>query len=77
MSDRLCGDRTFPKITPAGTMLEVWEVFEPTLVVDPTSEFYIPRTDPKLQKLTFDLKQSKSDLHAFLCGHRGSGKTTE
>lgn len=77
MSEMLCGDQKFPTITPATTMLEVWAVFEPTLVVDPTSEFYIPRTDPKLQKLTFDLKQSKADLHTFLCGHRGSGKTTE
>jgi hypothetical protein len=72
-----CGDQRFPTITPAGTLLEVWKVFEPTLVVDPKSEFYIPRTDPKLRKLTFDLKQSEADLHAFLCGHRGSGKTTE
>lgn len=77
MSDMLCGDQRFSTITPAATMLEVWEVFEPTLVLNPNSEFYIPRTDPKLQKLTFDLKQSKADLHAFLCGHRGSGKTTE
>ncbi len=76
MSDMHCGDQRFATITPATTMLEVWQVFEPTLVVDPTSEFYIPRTDPKLQKLTFDLKH-KANLHAFLCGHRGSGKTTE
>lgn len=77
MSDMHFGDQQFTQITPATTMLEVWEVFEPTLVVNPASEFYIPRTDPKLQRLTFDLKQSRVDLHAFLCGHRGSGKTTE
>lgn len=72
-----CGNFSFAAITPATTLQEVWEVFEPTLVLNPTTEFYIPRTDPKLQKLTFDLKQTKADIHAFLCGHRGSGKTTE
>lgn len=77
MNNPPCGDVKFPTITPATTLLEVWKVFEPTLVVDPTSEFYVTRTDPKLQKLNFDLRQSETDLHVFLCGHRGSGKTTE
>lgn len=77
MSKAQCSDQKFPTITPAATLLEVWKVFEPTLVVNPASEFYIQRTDTKLQKLNFDLKQSDTDLHAFLCGHRGSGKTTE
>ena len=72
-----CGDLSFSVITPATTLQELLEVFDPTLVVNPVSEFYVPRTDPKLQKLNFVLKQSKVDLHAFLCGHRGSGKTTE
>lgn len=76
MSD-VCADFEFQTIVPASNLNEVMEVFEPTLVINPASEFYIPRTDPRLQKLTFDLKQSKGDLHAFLCGHRGSGKTTE
>ncbi len=77
--DNSCGDLSFTSITPATTLEEVWEVFDPTLAVNPRSEFYVPRTDPKLQKLNFDLKQSRADLdlHAFLCGHRGSGKTTE
>lgn len=72
-----CCDNQFRSIVPATTLKEIWEVFEPTLLIDPLSEFYIHRTDPKLQKLSFDLKQRKNDLHAFLCGHRGSGKTTE
>lgn len=76
MSD-VCCDYEFQSIVPAASLKEIWDVFEPTLLIDPTSEFYIQRTDPKLQKLTFDLKQTRSDLHAFLCGHRGSGKTTE
>ncbi|GFO54847.1 hypothetical protein GMSM_18540 [Geomonas sp. Red276] len=72
-----CCDIQFRSIVPAKTLKDVWDVFEPTLLIDPRSEFYISRTDPKLQKLSFDLKQSRNDLHAFLCGHRGSGKTTE
>jgi GTPase SAR1 family protein len=67
----------YTTITPAKTMEDVWQNFDPTLVIDPTSEQYIPRTDPKLQKLSFDLRHSKHHIHAFLCGHRGSGKTTE
>ncbi len=73
----VCCDFKFEQITPATSLQEIWDVFEPTLSIDPASEFYIQRTDPKLQKLTFDLKQTRNDLHAFLCGHRGSGKTTE
>lgn len=76
MSDACC-DNEFETIIPATSLAEVWDVFEPTLLIDPRSEFYIQRTDPKLQNLTFKLKKTKSDLHAFLCGHRGSGKTTE
>ena len=73
----VCSDFGFQSIVPATSLKEIWDVFEPTLLINPTSEFYIHRTDPKLQKLTFDLKQTRNDLHAFLCGHRGSGKTTE
>ena len=72
------GDESgFASIRKASSLTEVWNVFDPTLVIDPTQGFYIPRTDPKLQKLTFDLKRSPHDLKIFLCGHRGSGKTTE
>lgn len=67
----------FITITPAQNLEEVWQNFDPTLVIDPASAQYIPRTDPELQKLSFDLKHSKHHMHLFLCGHRGSGKTTE
>lgn len=59
-----CSEFSFPSISPATSLKEIWEVFDPTLAVNPASEFYVPRTDPKLQRLTFDLKQSKADLHA-------------
>lgn len=62
---------------PAKTMEEVWRIFDPALTMDPRTEYYIQRTDPELQKLSFELKHSDSYTHAFLCGHRGSGKTTE
>lgn len=77
MNNTPCNDFHFPPLTPATTLNEVWEVFDPTRAVDPTTEFYIPRIDPKLQNLAFKLKHMAADLHAFLCGHRGSGKTTE
>lgn len=77
MSDVHGSQFEFPQIAPATTLDEVWEIFDPTLAIDPSSAFYIPRTDPKLQKLSWDLKKCKTDLHAFLCGHRGGGKTTE
>ncbi|MCP4115531.1 MAG: AAA family ATPase [Desulfobacteraceae bacterium] len=67
----------FTTLTPAKTIEEVWQNFDPTLIIDPASEQYIPRTDPELQKLSFNLKHSRHHIHAFLCGHRGSGKTTE
>lgn len=52
-------------------------VFDPTKTLDPRTGYYIRRTDPELQKLFFDLKKTDSQVKAFLCGHRGSGKTTE
>lgn len=77
MRDNTCSDFNFLTINPATTLIEVWDVFDPTRAVDPASEFYIPRIDPKLQNLSFKLKNMAADLHAFLCGHRGSGKSTE
>jgi len=44
----------FTTITPAKTLNDVWQNFDPTRVIDPASEQYIPRTDPELQKLSFD-----------------------
>lgn len=67
----------YTNITPAKTLQDVWQNFDPTLIIDPDSEQYIPRIDSALQKLSFTLINSKHNIHAFLCGHRGSGKTTE
>ncbi|MCK4761440.1 MAG: hypothetical protein KAW12_04510 [Candidatus Aminicenantes bacterium] len=64
-------------ITPAKNLDEIWKNFDPMLTMDPRTEFYIQRTDPEIRKLFFDLKKSQGIIHAFLCGHRGSGKTTE
>ncbi len=63
---------------PAANLDQALDIFDPTLAVEPGSDLYIPRNDQQIEKLLFDLKRSRSGLvHAFLCGHRGSGKTTE
>ncbi len=62
---------------PARTLKEVMRVFDPNRTVDPRSSFYVRRPDLGLRKLSFKLGDSESPLYAFLCGHRGSGKTTE
>lgn len=67
----------FPALTPARDLDEIWANFDPSLAVDPNSRFYVPRTDPGLNRLAFELIRSRGFQNAFLCGHRGSGKTTE
>lgn len=67
----------FTKITPAKNLDEVWHNFDPTLIIDPNSEQYVSRINLELQKLTRHLLRLQRPFHAFLCGHRGSGKTTE
>lgn len=64
-------------LAPAGSLEEIFTLFDPTLEIDPSEKFYIPRTDHGLRKLSSDLLRSPNYLHAFLCGHSGSGKTTE
>lgn len=66
-------------IDRAAESLEDFEAaFDPILAVDPESRFYVPRHDYKLQRLAARLKSNRTtSFHAFLCGHRGSGKTTE
>ena len=61
-----------PVPEPAASLEEMWSIFDPTLAVDPASN-----PDPQLLKLCFELKRTPHHMHAFLCGHRGSGKTTE
>ncbi len=67
----------YASITKAENLEAVWSNFDPTLVIDPDSDFYISRSDSDLRKLAFHLKNARRHTHAFLCGHRGSGKTTE
>jgi hypothetical protein len=64
--------------TPATNLREVWEVFDPTLAIDPaTSTFYVEHEAPMLSSLRKQLKWAREPMKAFLCGHRGSGKTTQ
>lgn len=56
---------------------DIWEIFDPMAAVDMDSTFYIPRNEDQLEKLTFNLKRNKRHFYSFLCGHVGSGKTTE
>lgn len=62
---------------PARTFDELWKIFDPTLEIDPDSPLYVPRNDHQLRRLSLDLQRCSGSHHAFLCGHRGSGKTTE
>jgi hypothetical protein len=63
-------------LSPAKTLDEVLDLFEPTTEIDLQSNFYVPRDETGLTKLTKKLKRNKQ-FHGFLCGHVGSGKTTE
>lgn len=67
----------FSEITPAETLKDIRKNFDPTSSVDPNSPFYIKRDETKLQELLYNLKTTTGDMHSFLSGHRGSGKTTE
>lgn len=67
----------FTSIMPATDLESMWRNFDPLLIINPASPQYIPRKDAELEELIFNLKKSPSPVHAFLCGHRGSGKTTE
>lgn len=77
MSSNSFSSFQYTDLTPATTLREVRRNFDPQTVVDPNSEFYIKRTDPGLKMLAFQLADAIGITHAFLCGHGGSGKTTE
>lgn len=63
---------------PARSLEDFEATFDPTLAVDPESRFYVPRTDVRLRRMVRRLRQGADrPQHLFLCGHRGSGKTTE
>jgi hypothetical protein len=61
---------------PAKNLDEVLDLFELTGDVDIQANFYIPRDEDGLRQLTKKLLR-KRRFHGFLCGHVGSGKTTE
>ncbi len=77
MNDSVCPFLHFDKIEPARDLEEVWANFAVHLLVNPESEQYVPRTDRAIQKLTRHLVRSSASMQVFLCGHGGSGKTTE
>ncbi|HEX2251869.1 MAG TPA: hypothetical protein VHQ65_01215 [Thermoanaerobaculia bacterium] len=63
---------------PARSLEDFDEAFDPALIVDPESRFYAPRSEYKLRRLRERLAEyPRRPCHLFLCGHRGSGKTTE
>lgn len=67
----------FSDIKPANTLVELREAFDPAAIMDPNSKLYVPRHELALQRLWSDLRERKTPFQGFLCGHRGSGKTTE
>lgn len=64
------------QLTPATDLEQLLDVFEPTAQVDVDSDFYVKRDEDGLKKLARKLKRNRV-FHGFLCGHVGSGKTTE
>jgi len=68
----------YTELTPATTLREVFKNFDPDSIVDPMTDLYTPRTDYQLKRLYLKLDLSSNEsVHAFLCGHQGSGKTSE
>lgn len=63
-------------LSPAKNLEDVLDLFELTGDVNIQPDFYIPRDEDGLRKLTKKLMR-KRQFHGFLCGHVGSGKTTE
>lgn len=63
-------------LNPAKNLDEVLDLFELTAEVNVQSDFYITRDEDGLRKLTKKLLRNRQ-FHGFLCGHVGSGKTTE
>ena len=68
---------TMTDLKPASNIKELWRIFNPTNVISSQSSFYVERTEHNLQKLSLDLEESDGAFKGFLCGHVGSGKTTE
>ncbi len=62
---------------PASDLAGIRRIFHPAIVVDPGTDLYEPRNEVELTKLAMDLADAVAPIHAFVCGHRGSGKSTE
>ena len=63
--------------TPATDIKSLWRIFNPANIISSQSSFYVERSENSLQKLPFELEESNGAFKGFLCGHVGSGKTTE
>lgn len=63
--------------TPAKDIKSLWRIFNPANIISSQSSFYVERSENSLQKLPFELEESDGAFKGFLCGHVGSGKTTE
>ena len=61
----------------ANNLEALWYNFDTTKVISPDSPMYVKRIENCLRKLAFDLRMNQDYFHGFLCGHIGSGKTTE
>ncbi len=67
----------YSSIKKVETLRDVPAAFHPNQILNPSSEFYVERDDLQLKMLFKRLVNAQANMHAFLCGHRGSGKTTE
>jgi hypothetical protein len=67
------------KFEKAKNLEEAWHNFDPDLIL-PMPEgraFYVERKKHSLAKLRLNLLRAKQPKKYFVCGHKGSGKSTE
>ena len=64
------------QLQPATNLEEVFELFDPVSDSYNNTQFYVPRIEKSLKKLSKTLKRGRR-FHGFLCGHVGCGKTTD
>ena len=61
-------------LKPAKNLEETWSIFDPTLTMDPRTQYYIPRTAPELQKLFLNLRCQARILHDAVFKNRLEGE---